>query len=298
MDVHCVITDELANATAGDLASRIKHEIETLRGDRSSPTFVLLIGSAAESVANAGKAAVVPMASGSVGRMKGQPTDHDYSLCGKDLMPTVAVGRFPARSAAEARGMVDKTLAFEREANNGDWQNRLTVLVGNPGGANDFERRMAEAVGPTGVLLRFSQIDPAFTARFLIHAGGSPYTVPDAELHERSLNYLREGQFFTCYLGHSAAPGFWSGFARFLDRNDWSEVSIPHGPGILFTCGCYSCQISGADGEGYAFNAARNPHGPVAVIGSHGESYSVAGLLALDGLLADASKGGGARGKR
>ena len=96
MDVHVVITDELANATAGDLASHIKHEIETLRGDRSSPTFVLLVGSAAESVANAGNAAVVPMPSGSVGRMKGQPTDHDYSLCGKDLMPTVAVGRFPA----------------------------------------------------------------------------------------------------------------------------------------------------------------------------------------------------------
>ena len=31
--------------------------------------------------------------------------------------------------------------------------------------------------------------------------------------------------------------------------------------------------------------AARNPNGPVAVIGSHGESYSVAGLLALEGLL-------------
>ena len=104
MDVHVVITDELANANAGNLSSHIKHEIETLRGDRSSPTFVLLIGSAAESVANAGKTAVVPMPSGSVGRMKGQPTDHDYSLCGKDLMPTVAVGRFPARSAAESAG--------------------------------------------------------------------------------------------------------------------------------------------------------------------------------------------------
>src|SRR6478736_9709421 len=41
MDVHVVITDELANATAGDLVSRIKHEIETLRGDRSTTTFVL-----------------------------------------------------------------------------------------------------------------------------------------------------------------------------------------------------------------------------------------------------------------
>ena len=285
MDVHVISVDELPKSDAANLGARIKSEIEHARGDRTSPTYVLLVGAATDSGAKDGADAIVPMLSGTVGRMKGMPTDHAYGCCDEHLLPTIAVGRFPARNVAEARAMIDKTLAFERDANHGDWQHRLTVLVGNPGGASDFERRMAEAVGPAGVLQRFSQIDPAFTARFIIHANGSPYTVPDADLHDRSLKYLKEGQFFTCYLGHSAAPGLWSGFARFLDRKDWGEVAIPHGPGIFFTCGCYSCQVSGADGEGYAFAAARNPNGPVAVIGSHGESYSVAGLLALDGLL-------------
>jgi hypothetical protein len=285
MDVRIVITDALRNNDEEKLAGQIKTEIEKLRGDRNSTSYVLLAGAAGNSGVKDRSNVTVPMLSGTVGRMKGMPTDHAYGSCGENLIPTIAVGRFPARSVAEAQAMVDKTLAFEHAANQGDWQNRLTVLVGNPGGANDFERRMAEAVGPTGMLLRFSQLDPVFTARFIIHANGSPYTVSDAELHDRSLKYLQEGQFFTCYLGHSAAPGFWSGFTRFLDRKDWSEVTIPHGPGIFFTCGCYSCQVSGADGEGYAFAAARNPNGPVAVIGSHGESYSVAGLLALDGLL-------------
>jgi Peptidase family C25 len=285
MDVHVVTVDEQLKSDEGNLGARIKSEIEHARGDRSSPTYVLLVGAATDAGTKDGTDAIVPMPGGTCGRMKGMPTDHAYGCCGEDLLPTVAVGRFPAQNLAEAQGMVDKTLAFEREANHGDWQNRLTVLVGNPGGANEFERRMAEAVGPGGMLLRFSQIDPAFTARFIIHANGSPYTVPDADLHERSLKYLRDGQFFACYLGHSAAPGFWSSFVRFLDRNDWSTVAIPNGPGIFFTCGCYACQVSGADGEGYALAAARNPKGPVAVIGSHGESYSVAGLLALDGLL-------------
>jgi hypothetical protein len=285
MDVHVVTVDEQFKSDEGNLGARIKSEIEHVRGDRSTSTYVLLVGATTNSGEKHAKDTVVPMPVGTVGRMKGLPTDHTYGCCGEDLLPTVAVGRFPARSVAEARAMVDKTLAFERDANQGEWQNRLTVLMGNPGGANDFERRMAEAVGPAGMLLRFSQIDPAFTARFIIHASGSPYTVPDADLHERSLKYLSDGQFFTCYLGHSAAPGCWSSFVRFLDRNDWSTVAIPHGPGIFFTCGCFACQVSGMDGEGYALAAARNPKGPVAVIGSHGESYSVAGLLALDGLL-------------
>ena len=281
-----VTVDEQLKSDAGNLVARIKSEIEHA-ARRSQFSHLRAVGRRSNRQRREGCAAdaIVPMPGGTVGRMKGMPTDHAYGCCGENSLPTVAVGRFPARNVAEARAMVDKTLAFERDANQGDWQNRLTVLVGNPGGANDFERRMAEAVGPAGVLLRFSQIDPAFTARFIIHANGSPYTVPDAELHDRSLKYLQDGQFFTCYLGHSAAPGFWSGFTRFLDRKDWSEVTIPHGPGIFFTCGCYSCQVSGPDGEGYAFAAARNPNGPVAVIGSHGESYSVAGLLALDGLL-------------
>ena len=49
--------------------------------------------------------------------------------------------------------------------------------------------------------------------------------------------------------------------------------------------GCFSCQTEGAEGEGYAFAAMRNPSGPVAVIGASGESYSAPGQLAMDGLL-------------
>jgi hypothetical protein len=62
-------------------------------------------------------------------------------------------------------------------------------------------------------------------------------------------------------------------------------MNIAHGNGIFFTCGCFSCQSEGADGEGYAFAAMRNPSGPVAVIGASGESYSAPGQLAIEGLM-------------
>jgi hypothetical protein len=62
-------------------------------------------------------------------------------------------------------------------------------------------------------------------------------------------------------------------------------LKTPQGAGLLFTCGCFACQVGAADGEGYALAAARNPDGPVAVIGAAAESYSTAGLLAFEGLL-------------
>ena len=99
--------------------------------------------------------------------MKGAPTDHGYSCPDEKLMPVVAVGRFPVRSVMEASAMVEKTLAFERDRAGVIWRNRLTVLLGNPGGATPLEKRAAEAFGPSQVLDRLSRLDATWTARFV-----------------------------------------------------------------------------------------------------------------------------------
>jgi hypothetical protein len=87
------------------------------------------------------------------------------------------------------------------------------------------------------------------------------------------------------YLGHSNASGLGSGDVNFLNRKNWAKLNIPSGQGIFFTCGCFGCQLNGSDGDGYGLAAMRNPKGPVAVFGAHGESYAAMGQLALDGML-------------
>jgi Peptidase family C25 len=275
---------QVISTTDAPEAAQIRVTIDRLRRDRKGPTYVLLVG-AMNAASGADAQTVVPGFAGSEGRMKGVPTDHGYGCPDDKLMPAIAVGRFPARTAKEASAMVEKTLAFERERAGGAWRNRLTVLLGNPGGATPLEKRAAELFGPSQVLDRLARLDSKWTARFVVHAAGSPYCVADDELHDVSLGYLREGQFWTIYLGHSGAQGLWSSGVRFVNRQDWGELKTPQGPGLLFTCGCFACQVSGPDGEGYALAAARNPTGPVAVIGAAAESYSTAGLLAYDGLL-------------
>jgi hypothetical protein len=290
----------------------LKEHVHKLCRQAKGPTYVLLVGATRADKPAVAEKTVVPPLRGTAGRMKGKPSDNGYGCPDKQLMPAVAVGRFPARTQEEVRQMVQKTLAFERDRSPGRWRNRLTLLVGNPGGATDLEKRVAEWFVQKVAKTRFDRLHPVWAARVVMHVHGSPFCVPDDRLREVSLRYLEEGQVFSFFLGHSYAGGLWSTGARFLDRDDWAKLKIPGGPGVFFTSGCYSCQPDGDGGESYGVAAMRNPSGPVAVLGAQGESYAAMGQLAIDGMLgcfsspeppprlADywlAAKGGLARGK-
>jgi hypothetical protein len=272
---------QIRNRDGAPLKDRINQLCRQVKGT----SYVMLVG--AISVADSEQAVetVLPALVGTSGRMRGQPSDNGYGCLDKELLPTVAVGRFPVRTVDEARQLVDKTVAFERNIAPAEWQNRLTFVVGHPGGASVIERRFAESFLQGVAGSRFGKIHPLWQARILIHGAGSPFTVADGRLRETSLRYLEDGQMFSVYLGHSNATGLWSDNAEFLNRDDWAKLKIPNGAGVLFTCGCFGCQLQGRDGEGYGLAAVRNPHGPVAVIGSHGESYAALGQLAGDGML-------------
>jgi hypothetical protein len=278
MDVRIISTADFSEA------AQIRAKIDSERRGRTAPTFVLLVG--ATRAARGGiSRSLVPSFDGTEGRMKGMPTDHGYGCPDDKLMPAIAVGRFPVRDVKEASAMVEKTLAFERQRAAAAWRNRLTVLLGNPGGATPLEKRAAELFGPSYILDRLARLDPLWTARIVVHVAGSPYCVADDDIRDAALGYLRDGQFWTIYLGHSGPRGLWSSGMWWIDRDNWASLKTPLGPGLLFTCGCFACQVGEGDGEGYAFAAARNPNGPVAVIGAAAESYSTAGLLAFEGLL-------------
>jgi hypothetical protein len=247
---------------------------------RKGPSYLLLVGAVAASNWVAAEQTVVPPLPGTVGRMKGQPSDHAYGCLDTNSAPTVAVGRFPARTVDEVRGMVQKTLAWERDRQPGAWRNRIVLLGGNPGGGP-----LAEAMVEQVAQSRFHQLHPYWAVQAMFHSSISRYYLPGTLLHDTATRFLAGGEFMALYLGHSSAPGLWSKNTNFLTRDDWAQLKIPRGPGVFFTSGCFACQLGGRDGEGYGLAAMRNPAGPVAVLGAHGESYSAAGLLALDGLL-------------
>ncbi len=176
--------------------------------------------------------------------------------------------------------MVQKTLRLERECEPGPWQNRITLLQGNPGGGPLAEMFVEQAMSP-----RLQRLNPAWSLQAISHSGASVYFLPTSRQRDTVRNYLQAGQFFSIYLGHSDASGLWSNGSYLLNRDDWANLRIQQCQGVFITCGCFACEWNGAKGVGYGLTAMRNPGGPAAVIGPSGESYAAPGLLAIDGLL-------------
>lgn len=270
--------EEIWFGQGAPLQSRIGRWLEAGQG----PKYVLLAGVAGTSdPAEAGRI-VVPTMAGKVGVMKGLPSDYAYGLPSQDGkgVSAAAVGRFPARTVEEMQGMVRKTLAFERESRPGAWRNRVVFVQGNPG---------AGAMGDMFVEQLFAQrlggLPEFWSLQAVCHNSVSAYYCPDDRLHEAALDCLQAGALFSVYLGHSGPEGLWSVNTNFLSRDDWARLHQGPGQGVFFSCGCFGCQMGGSEDEGYGLAAMRNRGGPVAVIGASGESYSAAGLLAVDGLL-------------
>jgi hypothetical protein len=136
----------------------------------------------------------------------------------------------------------------------------------------------------TMAMSRFDRLDPSWSGRAIYTNPQSRFCLPDDKLRARALEYVQDGQAFTLYLGHSSPEGLYGGGAPFLDREDWGRLRIERGPGVFLTFGCNGCQLGGTGGEGYGVAAVRNPHGPAAVLGSHGICFAAMVQLAADGL--------------
>jgi hypothetical protein len=283
LDVVPLLTTDVLSADeirAGD-GRKLAERVRRLCDEHKGPSTILLVGAVEAGRLTDPEKKVVPSLRGGVSRMKWQPTDHGYGSPGDELLPTVAVGRLPARTVAEAEQMVAKTLAHEADRKPGPWRRQLTVLAGIPA-FNPFVDSLVERMA----IARFDRIDPCWSGRCVYHNEQSRFCVPDGVLRERSLEMMRQGQALTLYLGHSDARGFYAGRARFLDREDWATLDTPVGPGVFVSFGCLGCQLSGPDGEGYGVAAVRNPKGPTAVLGSHGVCFAAMVQLAADGLFA------------
>jgi hypothetical protein len=288
MKVIVVLTTDVLSPQQlkdGDAGPLQNHVVELCKKAKGT-SYVLLVGA----VVPWEPAVSVPPGRGTTERMKGQPSDNAYGSINKDRLPTVAVGRLPASNVEEAKQMVKKTLAFEQDASTGPQRNRCTLILGNPGGnGSKAQKAFAEAFMQSLVKERYGRLAGSpWTMRTVALMDTSPFAVPKNKVREIPERYLQEGQLLSVYMGHSGPWGFSSEGVDYKDEIGYSDWNKKDFPGIFFTCGCYGCNLPKEKGDsgGYGLGAMRNPRGPVAVIGAHGSSHSVAGRFAIDGLIA------------
>lgn len=267
---------DVSTLPAGDEGPDIAAAIRTTGQTKNGCVLILGTWESADATVH------VPALRGTHGRMKGKLTDHGYGLPEDDGSVSLAVGRLPARSAAEAKSMVARILAFEDQQPE---QNRIQVSVGHPGGRSEFERNFAAGVIRSAVDLRLKRIAAQWTTTCIMDLDDSPYSVKAEQFGEKMRELMQQKHVFSVYSGHSAPAAVYSRNGPVVKRSDFGSLKAAGPAGVFLSCGCYSCQVEGFNGQGYGIASIRNPTGPVAVMGAFGESWAAHGQLAFDGAL-------------
>ncbi len=117
----------------------------------------------------------------------------------------IGIGRFPVTTSEDAWGVVEKTIKYMRNENNGAWKNHL-CFVGDDGDNNGHMRdinRIADAV---------TLKNPSYHATKIlldayhqeVNASGESYPGATTQFH----NLIRSGLFYIAYMGHANASGW------------------------------------------------------------------------------------------
>lgn len=225
---------------------------------------------------------VVPALPGTAGRMRARLTDDPYGCRPGEQRARVPVGRLPACSVAELDGQIRKILAFEAAPVRVAQCRRFVVLAGPPE-YNAVVDQLVERL-TRGM---FDRVDPTWSANVIYASTQSPFNLPRTDLAPRTGTYLKAGQLFTLYVGHSNSAGCWfdADGGPYLSGHDWSTFELPACSGVFVTTGCWGTAWSDPWYIGYGIVALRNPRGPVAVIGSEEICYAAMAMLIDEGLL-------------
>lgn len=199
-------------------------------------------------------------------------SDHPYACIDDDLVPDLAVGRFPASTEEELAGMVARTLAYEREVAVGAWRKRFSFVAGE-GGFGPALDQLLENVFQQVV----EQIPDAYEVQLTYKNPRSPYCYPLARFSERVVEQLNEGPLFLTYVGHGHQRSFDRDILRIADVGGVEAATAPIVVVIACSTGHYD------DPEDCIGEALlKRERGPVAFIGSSRVSQPYPnGLLGL-----------------
>jgi peptidase C25-like protein len=228
--------------------------------------FVMLVGDV-EKV----PCALVPRkAAETVAMMEPDPniaTDAPYADVDGDGVPDLAIGRVPADTPAEVKDYLDRVVAYETDADFGDWRRKLDVVAGT-GGYGPLVDMALESL--TKDLL--SALSPAVDVTMTYANPFSAYCPPPAEFADYAVKRWNEGALVVAYVGHGSTRNVDS--CRFgkqeypiLGMDQVAKIGALRGAPVSMFVACSTGHIDGAR-DCLAEEMVKRPKGPVAVIAS------------------------------
>ena len=122
-------------------------------------------------------------------------------VAGDDILPDVAVGRFPVQTAAEADALVDKIIAYDSQPEVGPWQGRALLVADdlvNPSEPALIESYFISDAEVTASLFMPPDLDldKLYIAAFPLEGNSKP------RARDEFIRRFNEGALILTYLGH------------------------------------------------------------------------------------------------
>jgi hypothetical protein len=143
-------------------------------------------------------------------------------VAGSDILPDMAIGRLPVRTAAEADGVVEKLISYDREPQVGPWQSRMLLVaddLANPEHPHNVEalflidsENLARNLLPEELDLR-----KLYLAQFPLEGRTKP------RAREEFIRRFNEGALILTYLGHGN-PDVLAHEQMFVVSRDLGEI--------------------------------------------------------------------------
>jgi hypothetical protein len=193
--------------------------------------------------------------------------NHTADLDGDDI-PDVAVGRLPADNVEEARTMLGKVIAYEKNRDYSAWRRRINVVAGVGG----FGVMQDAAIERASTSFLKENIPASYDLHVTYANLKSAYCPPPSKVLEITTERMEEGALFFAYIGHGWRGGFdtcrFKGerYPIFTEDAAW-ELESKHGMPIVFLLCCSTGHFDDAP-DCIAEVMVKRPKGPVAVIAS------------------------------
>lgn len=191
-------------------------------------------------------------------------SDDDYALAASGGHTPLAVGRLPARSAAELGAMVSKIVAYA-SGPPGPWQRRVGVFAG-PVGLGDFDSVVEDYAAD----VLNGNVPYAFDLRVMFASPSSPYAFGFDRFRDEMISSLGRGSLMSVFAGHASETELsgvrWRGKRWPIgDAADFAKIDASASNPILVVLTCESGAYDMKSGRSIAESAILAPHGPIAV---------------------------------
>jgi hypothetical protein len=180
------------------------------------------------------------------------------SVDGEDELPDLAVGRFTAVEPAEVKAIVDKTIAYQKQADWGDWRRRITWITSEQAGFQHMSDGAAETAGRMG-----------FSAD-KVYPPANSTTAEDQVRLRASLN---SGSLLVHFVGHGGryiwrtGPADWQLHRDLFNLDDIDHLDPSSRLPMVLSMTCYSAPFDHPSADSIGEKFLRVPgKGAVAVL--------------------------------